>query len=101
MKPLLRVVLSVLEPYVTGVASPLVKGEALDDLTLLMAARERKLRWKFSASCLEAIASARCGRGWRAVGVGWMMNQQIVKPWRMKFSDPRDPAQAQARPLQR
>jgi hypothetical protein len=52
---------------VTGVARPLVKGDAFCALTLLMAARERKLRWKFNASCLEAIASARCRRGWRAV----------------------------------
>lgn len=68
----------------TGVARPLVKGEALEALTLLMAARERKLRWKFSASCLEAIASARYGRGWRAVGVGWMMIQSY-KSSRLKF----------------
>ena len=70
-------------------ARPLVKGDALADLTLLMAARERKLRWKFSASCLEAIASARCGRGWRAWGVGWMMVQSF-NPSRLNFSSGRE-----------
>lgn len=57
-----------------------------------MAARERKLRWKFNASCLEAIASARCGgRGWRAVGGGLDDDPklQIVKI-EVHQRDPRD-----------
>lgn len=76
----------------TGVARPLVKGDAFCALTLLMAARERKLRWKFNASCLEAIASARCGgRGWRAVGGGLDDGPklQIVKI-EVHQRDPRD-----------
>lgn len=75
VKPLLRVVLSVLEPYETGVARPLVKGD-FDVLTALMALRERRLRCRFSASCREAIASARCAGedgGWVGDGRVWMV----------------------------
>jgi hypothetical protein len=66
VKPLLSVVDSVLVPYETGVARPRVKGD-LEALTLLMAARERKLRCRLSASCREAIASA---RGTGEMGMG-------------------------------
>jgi len=57
VKPLLRVVDSVLEPWETGVARPLVKGD-LPYLTALMAALERRAVCRFSASRREAIAIA-------------------------------------------
>jgi hypothetical protein len=59
VKPFLRVVDSVFAPYVTGVASPRVKGDAFEALTALMAARERMPCCRLSASRREAIASAR------------------------------------------
>lgn len=59
VKPLVRVVDSVLEPWETGVARPLVKGELLLLLTALMAARERRAVCRFNASRREAIAFAR------------------------------------------
>jgi hypothetical protein len=59
VKPFLRVVDSVFAPYVTGVASPRVKGDAFEALTALMAARERMPCCRLSASRREAIVSAR------------------------------------------
>lgn len=44
-------------------ARPRVKGDCLDDLTALMAERERMLCCRLSASRREAIASARWVRG--------------------------------------
>jgi hypothetical protein len=73
VKPLPSVVDSVFAPYETGVASPLANGEARDVLTALMAARERMLCCRLSASRREAIASARCAREdgkWGGDGVG-------------------------------
>lgn len=49
-----------MEPWTTGVASPLVKGDFLA-LTALMAALERKAVCRFNASRREAIACARFG----------------------------------------
>lgn len=64
MKPLLSVVDSVLEPYVTGVARPLAKGESFCALTALMAALLRRLCCRLSASRRDAIAIAGvCGKG--------------------------------------
>ena len=74
VKPLLRVVDSVLEPYVTGVARPLVKGEFLV-LTALMAARERAAVCRLRASRREAIACGRVGRGGLR---GWAMGRDGV-----------------------
>ena len=44
-------------------ARPRVRGEAREDLTALMAERERMLCCRLRASRREAIASARCGGG--------------------------------------
>jgi len=49
---LLKVVLSVFAPWLTGIARPLVKG----DRTALMAVRLRRLRWRLSASLRDAMA---------------------------------------------
>jgi hypothetical protein len=68
VKPLLRVVDSVLEPYETGVASPLVKGDRFLVLTALMAFLARRLWCRFNASRRDAIALARCGIGERRDG---------------------------------
>lgn len=56
VKPLLRVVDSVLEPWETGVARPLVKGDRLLALTALMAVFERRACCTFNARRREAIA---------------------------------------------
>jgi hypothetical protein len=67
VKPLLRVVDSVFEPWATGVASPLVKGD-FPYLTALMAALERTACCRFNASRREAIILALQARaeGWEA-----------------------------------
>lgn len=67
VKPLERVVDSVLEPWETGVASPLVKGDCLLRLTALMACLERRAVCRFSASRREAIA-AQWGAQWGRAG---------------------------------
>lgn len=54
MKPLLRVVDSVFDPWLTGVARPLVKG-----WTDLRAVRLRRLCWRLKASRLEAMTTQR------------------------------------------
>lgn len=59
VKPLERVVDSVLEPWETGVANPLVKGDCLLRFTALMACFERRAVCRFNASRREAIACAR------------------------------------------
>lgn len=75
MKPLERVVDSVLEPWETGVASPRVKGDCLLRLTALMAVLERRAVCRFSASRREAIADARScwggARAGRTAAGGW------------------------------
>jgi len=65
VKPFLSVVDSVLAPKLTGVARPRVKGEARDDLTALMAARERMPCCRLRASRREAIVTARRAGGGR------------------------------------
>lgn len=75
VKPLERVVDSVLEPWETGVARPRVKGDCLLRLTALMACLERRAVCRLSASLREAIGIARSGWGERAGGgetaFGW------------------------------
>jgi hypothetical protein len=68
VKPFLRVVDSVREPYVTGVARPLVNGDEFFALTALIAALLRRLCCRFNASRREAIAFARCLFGERRDG---------------------------------
>ena len=65
-----RVVDSVLEPWETGVANPLVKGDCLLRLTALMAAFDRRAVCRFNASRREAIALTGDGLGWRR-DKGW------------------------------
>ena len=73
VKPLFSVVDSVLEPYVTGVARPLVKGDRFLALTALMACLERKLCCRFKASRREAIAFARDAEESEGMGDGGVM----------------------------
>lgn len=82
VKPLERVVDSVFEPWETGVANPLVKGDCLLRLTALMAAFERRAVCRFNASRREAIAYARSGFGdaraeRRRLVMGWRMSLEL------------------------
>lgn len=85
VKPFFSVVDSVLEPYVTGVARPLVKGEAFRALTALMAALLRRLWCRFNASRREAIAFARVVVGERRDGgwavMGWRRYWELQLAW--------------------
>jgi hypothetical protein len=62
VKPLLRVVLSVFEPWLTGVARPR-KRDSEPFLMALMAVRLRVACCRFNASRREAIVEAIVGDG--------------------------------------
>ena len=59
VKPLLRVVLSVFAPWLTGVANPLSSGLWFRDLTALRAVRLRAACRRLSASDREAMQEKR------------------------------------------